>query len=112
MKIYGIKTCSTVRKARKFLKDRGFEVEFIDLKETSISCEHLEKWLKDVDIDILLNKRGTTYRTLNLKDFTLDQEAKKEWLCKESMLFKRPILELKDKILVGFNEENYKKIEI
>jgi len=110
MKIYGIKTCSTVAKARKFLKEREIEVEFIDLKQITLTPSQIDRWLKYTDIDKIFNKRSTTYRALGLKELNLDDEAKKEWLCKESMLLKRPLLELKDTLLVGFKEDEYKQI--
>ena len=110
MKLYGIPTCDTVRKARKFFKENEIEVEFIDFKKVSVGCKELDFWLKHIEIDKLFNNRGTTYRTLKLKDLNLDDEAKKEWLCKENMLFKRPIIEFNSEAIVGFDEEMYKKL--
>ncbi len=58
----------------------------------------------------LFNTRGTTYRTLKLKDLNLDDAQKLSWLCKENMLIKRPVIEYsQDKVLVAFNEEVYKQ---
>lgn len=112
IKVYGIATCDTVRKARKFFKANEIEVEFIDFKKVSVGCDELEYWLKHIKLDDLFNNRGLTYRNLKLKDLNLDDEAKKEWLCKENMLFKRPIVEFNDKALVGFDEKKYKEIFI
>ena len=110
IKIYGIKTCGSVKKAIKFLKDRNIKFEFIDLKKESVGCEKIEKWIKKVGIDTLFNKKGTKYRTLKLKELNLDDEGKKEWLCKENLLIKRPVIELGEKVIVGFDEEKYKEI--
>lgn len=112
MKIYGIKTCSTVSKARKFLKDHDIDVEFIDLKEVTLTITQIDNWLQYTNIDKIFNKHSTTYRILGLKELNLDDEAKKVWLCKESMLLKRPLLELDNALLVGFSEDEYKKIKI
>jgi len=112
MKLYGIPTCGSVRNARKFFKDNGIEVEFVDFKKVSVGCEEVDRWLKHEDIDTLFNNRGTKYRTLKLKDLNLDADAKREWLCKENMLFKRPIVEYKDSLVVGFDEEKYKEVFI
>lgn len=109
MKIYGIKTCSTVNKAKKFLKDAGYEFEFIDLKTTKPNPDDIKTWIEKVGIDILFNSRGTTYRNLKLKELNLDDEGKLEWLCKEPMLFKRPVVTFDDKVMVGFKEEIYKE---
>ncbi|MEO1954241.1 MAG: arsenate reductase family protein [Campylobacterales bacterium] len=112
IKVYGIPTCSTVRTARGFFKDNEIEVEFIDFKKTTVGCEKVDKWLKDIDISLLFNNRGKKYRDLKLKDLNLDDEGKREWLCQENMLFKRPIVVFDEKTIVGFDEEKYKELFI
>lgn len=110
MKIYGIKTCDSVKKALKFFKEKNIEYEFIDFKKTTVNEESINNWLKKVSIDTLFNNRGTTYRTLKLKELNLDEKGKAQWLAKENMLIKRPVIEYKDQIIVAFNEELYKEI--
>jgi len=112
MKLYGIPTCDTVRKARKFFKENEIEIEFINFKKTSVGCEELDFFLQHLRMDVLFNNRGTTYKKLQLKELNLDEEAKREWLCKENMLFKRPIIEFDGKAIVGFDEEKYKELFI
>ena len=71
-----------------------------------------EAKLLHIELDKLFNSRGLKYRNLKLKDLNLDDNGKKEWLCKENMLFKRPIVEFNDEALVGWDEERYKDIFI
>lgn len=108
--VYGIKTCGSVRNALKFFKDNGIEVEFFDFKQKAPTKEKIGNWIKKSDINILFNSKGTKYKTLNLKELNLDDKDKFEWLCKEPLLFKRPVIEYDDKLLVAWNEEEYKKI--
>jgi len=111
MKVYGIKTCGSVKKALKFFDERGIEYEFHDLKKEQVGCEKIEEWLKKVDINTLFNKKGTKYRQLKLKELNLDENGMKEWLCKENLLIKRPVIELDNgDLVVGFDEEKYKEI--
>ena len=111
MKVYGIKTCSSVKKALKFFNDRGIDYEFIDFKKTPVGCEKIDEWIKKVGIDALFNTKGTKYRQLKLKELNLDENGKREWLCKENLLIKRPVIELDNgEIVVGFDEEKYKEI--
>ncbi|WP_415398335.1 arsenate reductase family protein [Sulfurimonas sp. CS5] len=112
MKLYGIPTCGSVRNARKFFKDNDIDLEFIDFKKTSIDCVKVDEWLGQIEMDVLFNNRGTKYRTLKLKDLSLDESGKREWLCKENMLLKRPIIEFKGQVVVGWDEEKYKEIFI
>jgi len=110
MTIYGIKTCSTVGKARKFMKDNNIEFDFVDYKVESVNEEKISEWLKQIDMKLLFNSRSTTYRTLKLKELKLNDDSKEEWLCKENMLIKRPVVEFSGQVLVGYNEEIYKGV--
>ena len=111
MKIYGIKTCGSVRKALKFFNDRGIEYEFIDFKKTPVGCDKIDEWINKVGVDVLFNNRGTKYRQLKLKELNLDENGKREWLCKENLLIKRPVIELDNgEVIVGFDEDKYKEI--
>lgn len=70
----------------------------------------IELWIQEVGVDTIFNNRGAKYRTLKLKELNLDEKGKFEWLCKEPMLLKRPIVQKNDKVLaVGFDEEKYKE---
>ena len=111
MKVYGIKTCGSVKKALNFFNNRGIEYEFIDLKKTPVGCDKIDEWINKVGVDVLFNNRGTKYRQLKLKELNLDENGKREWLCKENLLIKRPVIELDDgRVIVGFDEEKYKEI--
>ncbi|PZT49143.1 arsenate reductase family protein [Helicobacter valdiviensis] len=109
IKIYGIKNCGSVKKALDFLNSHALKYEFIDFKKTPPSYELLNTWLQNTSIELLFNKKGTTYKKLNLKELSLDDEAIKEYLIKEPMLIKRPVIKYPNGVLVGFDEEIYKK---
>ncbi len=110
MIIYGIKTCDSVRKARKFMKEHGVDCTFVDFRETPVDESKIKAWLKKVPIDTLFNNRSTTYRTLRLKEKNLTDTEKAEWLAKENMLIKRPVIEYGDDVVAGFNEERYMEL--
>lgn len=110
MTIYGIKTCSTVGKARKFMKDNDIAFDFVDYKVASVDEAKIREWLEQIDIKVLFNSRGTKYRDLKLKELNLDDEGKIAWMAKENYLIKRPVIEYGDgKVLVAYDEENYKE---
>ena len=109
IKIYGIKNCDSVKKALKFFKEHNIEYELFDFKTQKLPCDKIEEWSKKVGIKTLFNTRSTTYRNLKLKELNLDETGQKEWLCKENLLIKRPVVEFNGELLVGFNEENYQR---
>jgi len=108
--IYGIKNCDTMKKARAWLDGHGVPYEFHDYKASGIGREHLVRWCKDAGWEAVLNKAGTTFRTLPDGDKTGLSEAKaiKLMLAQPSMI-KRPVLEFGSKLLVGFKPEIYAK---
>ncbi|MEN4052463.1 MULTISPECIES: arsenate reductase family protein [Sulfurimonas] len=107
IKVYGIKNCDSVKKALKFFKENNIAFELIDFKQEPLPCEKITAWLEKVDINKLFNSRSTTYRNLKLKELNLDDAQKAEWLCKENLLIKRPVVEFDDKLTVGYNEQEY-----
>ena len=107
IKVYGIKNCDSVKKALAFFKSHNIIYEFIDFKTDPVGCQTVDRWLETGDIHTLFNTRGTTYRTLKLKDLNLDNAAKREWLCKENLLIKRPVVEKENHVIIGFDQTLY-----
>ena len=62
--LYGIKNCDTVRKARRWLEDRGIAHSFHDFRSDGLPPALLEDWADRLGWETLLNRRGTTYRQL------------------------------------------------
>ena len=109
IKVYGIKNCDSVKKALKFFKVHELEYTLFDFKTEILPCKKISAWLTQVEMKTLFNARSSTYRNLKLKEMNLSESEQEEWLCKENLLIKRPVVEYKDKVIVGFNEENYQR---
>lgn len=109
IQVYGIKNCDSVKKALSFFKQHDLAYELHDFKTEPLPCKKIDAWLEHITMKELFNSRSTTYRNLKLKELNLDEDGQKEWLCKENLLIKRPVIEVDGTILVGFNEENYKR---
>ena len=109
MKVYGIKSCGSVKNAFAFFKEHGIAYEFVDLKKEPQEREKIDSWLSKAPIETLFNTKGTTYRTLKLKELNLDNTQKAEWLAKENMLIKRPVIEFEEEVIIGFDANLYKE---
>ncbi|QOG11670.1 arsenate reductase family protein [Arcobacter sp. FWKO B] len=107
IKIYGIKSCGSVKKALNFFDIHNISYEFIDLKKETILSSDLDKWLQFISLEKLLNRQGTTYKKLGLKEMSLDEDGIKQWLLKEQMLLKRPIIVSSNLISCGV--DNFEK---
>lgn len=119
--IYGIKSCSTMKKAFTKLDELGVNYNFHDYKKQGIDKESVHRWVNELGIDKVLNKRGTTWRKLTdeqkqAADANIDTAI--DLLIENTSMIKRPIVEgqLVDKnngqpiLLCGFNEAEFDKI--
>lgn len=109
MKVYGIKNCDTVKKALNWLDNNNLPYEFHDFKKLGISKDKLEEWSKQVEWETLINKKGTTWKKVDLetqKTIT-SAEAAFGLIQDKTSIIKRPIIEIHDKILVGFDSTAY-----
>jgi arsenate reductase len=108
--VYGIKNCSTMKKARAWLDDAGVAYDFHDYKSAGIERDRLATWSKNVGWERLLNRGGMTFRKLPDADKADLNETKAIalMLAKPSMI-KRPVVDVDGKLLVGFKPDDYEK---
>ncbi|AWB67659.1 ArsC family reductase [Saccharobesus litoralis] len=109
--LYGIKNCDTVKKAKKWLDANGISYTFHDFRVDGLDEDKIETWLNNVEFDVLLNKRGTSYRQLEddvKQNLTKDNAAK--YFVDLPTLIKRPVLELDEQVIVGFKADNYQAL--
>lgn len=106
--LYGIKNCDTMKKARVWLDEHGVAYDFHDYKATGIDRAHLEKWCKQLGWETVINRAGLTFKKLPDADKVNLTEAKaiKLMMAQPSMI-KRPVLEYKRQLLIGFKPEEY-----
>ena len=103
--LYGISNCDTVRKARKWLDANGLEYVFHDYKKEGADTAQLGRWCDEAGWEVLLNRRGTTFRRLPDEDKAdLTREAAIDLMVQHTSLIKRPVLtrDGSDDVLVGF----------
>lgn len=108
--VYGITNCNTVKKTLDYFKTNGIPFEYHDYKKKGLTPEKLQSWTKQKGWEPLLNKKGTTWRSLDI----LQQKKIKDiptainYLLANTSAIKRPIIELDGKIIaIGFDESSY-----
>jgi len=108
VQLYGIRNCDTMKKARRFLEDKGVAYTFHDYKVEGIDRARLEGWAGKVGWETLLNRSGTTFRKLPEaeREGLTGKKAIDLMLAQPSMI-KRPVLEAGARLLVGFKPEQY-----
>jgi arsenate reductase len=106
--LYGIKSCDTCRRARRFLDDRGVDYEFHDVRADGLDIQMLERWSDDVGWESLLNRQSLTWRKVPEPDRAgMNRNKALAAILDAPTLLKRPVLERRDAILVGFSEERF-----
>ena len=109
IKVYGIPSCNSVKKAFDWLKLNNFEYEFHDYKKKGIDEEKLKEWCKVFGWENLINKAGTTWKGLSEeeKNGVVDEASAIEFLKDSTSAIKRPIVESNGKHLMRFDEAKY-----
>jgi len=106
--MYGIKNCDTVKKARAWLDAHKVEYQFHDYKTEGIDRVRLEKWVKALGWEMVLNRAGTTFRKLPDKDKEgLTEKKAIALMLDQPSMIKRPMIEKGGKFLIGFKPEAY-----
>lgn len=104
--VYGIPNCDTVKKARAWLDSRGVVHRFHDFRKAGVPAERLPAWSEAVGWDKLVNRRGTTWRTLDpaRQAGVRDDVSARALVQAEPGLIKRPVVEWPGgRITVGFD---------
>ena len=107
--LYGIPNCDTVRKARTWLDAHSVDYAFHDYKKEGADAARLKGWAGQVGWEVLLNKRGTTFRKLDDADKAdITQDKAIALMVKHPSMIKRPVVEQAGGLLVGFDEAQWK----
>lgn len=108
--VYGIPTCGTVKKARKWLDERGIEYDWIDFRKTPPLPKQVERWFEVFGVKSMKNTSGGAYRAFGPEKKTWSDKRWLEEFKKDPMLLKRPIIEIDgEPITIGFKEDFYKE---
>ncbi|MBO5380405.1 MAG: arsenate reductase family protein [Clostridia bacterium] len=114
MKFICYPKCTTCQKAKKWLDENMLEYELRDIKLENPTRQELAQWYKKSGLPLkkFFNTSGLLYKSLDLKNKipSMTQDEILDLLASDGMLVKRPLLIEDDLVLVGFKEEEYKKI--
>lgn len=97
MRLFGLKTCDTCRKALKILTD----ATFVDVRADGMPEEVLDEALMRFG-DSLVNTRSTTWRGLDATERT---RPARDLLIEHPTLMKRPLIERDGQLYLGWNAE-------
>ncbi len=105
--------CSTCRKAKKWLDEKGITYTERHIAEANPTYEELKNWftLSGLPLKKFFNTSGMLYKSMNLKEKlpAMTEEEQLRLLASDGMLVKRPLLVKDDLVLIGFREADWEK---
>ena len=106
--------CTTCKRAKAWLIDRGIVFTERPIKEENPSLEELRRWYQRSGLPLkkFFKTSGLLYKSMELKDKlpTMTEEEQLRLLATDGMLVKRPMLIMEDKVLVGFRENEWAEV--
>jgi arsenate reductase (glutaredoxin) len=103
-------TCTTCRKAKKFMERRGFQLYFRDLAKERLSASELEKLIGRRDYTDFLNTRNETFRKKKMKDNPPSRREAIKMMAKEPNLIRRPVVVAGGRVVLGFDENGLARL--
>ena len=107
--------CSTCQKAKRFLDENKIKYKEKHIVIETPTYEELKEIieLSGLPVSKFFNTSGLLYRSMNLKEElkNCSDDDKIRLLASNGMLIKRPLLIKKEKVLVGFKEDEWKELK-
>lgn len=112
IKIFGIKNCDTIKKALKWLSEKGVDHTFHDYRKDGLERGQLESWVAELGREKLLNQRGTTWRKLpeDVKADLTDERAI-DLMLEHPAMIKRPLFDFGTCRRLGFSAKDQDALE-
>lgn len=108
--MFGIPNCDTIKKAKLWLQQNNISFDFHDYKKQGADENILKDAIDTFGIDAVLNKRGTTYRKLTDEvKASINEQTVIQVLAEYPSMIKRPILQHKNTLIVGFKDSQYQE---
>jgi Spx/MgsR family transcriptional regulator len=108
--VYGIRNCNTIKSTLDWLKTNQIDFVFHDYKKEGVTEEKLLDWCKQKGWEVLLNKKGSTWKAydINHQRKIINEKTAVDFLLDKNSAIKRPIIEKDGKIIaIGFDETGY-----
>ena len=103
---------STCRKAAKWLDEKDFEYQLIDIVKEPPLSKYINQAFDQYPHDKkrIFNTRGKSFKSINIDIYSISREEIIKLLLSDGKLINRPFLIYEEKqVILGFNEIEYTK---
>ena len=110
--VYGIPNCDSVKKARTWMDEHGIAYTFHDFKKQGVPADALDVWLRAVGWEVLVNRKGTTWRKLEpaQQNRVTDAASARALMLAQASVIKRPVVVIGKDVVVGVNPEAWTRV--
>jgi Spx/MgsR family transcriptional regulator len=104
VKLYGLPYCDGTIAVTKWLEAKGYSINLHNYKTDGIAKEKLAEWTHALGWEKVLNKRSTTWRSLQQEeqDKVVNESAAIDIMLKNTSLIKRPVIEFEKELNLMF----------
>lgn len=109
--LYGIRSCDTVRKARRWLDEHDRAYEYHDFREDGLEDAVLASWIETQGWERVINRRSTSWKALPAEEReAMDATRARQAALAAPTLIKRPVLVTGEAIEFGFTPARYAEL--
>jgi Spx/MgsR family transcriptional regulator len=101
VKFYEKPTCTSCRKARALLEEKGIAMTRVDLNK-GLSVEEIDRLIGERDYKLFLNTRNVLYRERDMKRNPPSRREALRLMSENPNLIKRPLTVAGKRIILGF----------
>lgn len=104
LNVYGVPTCDKIKKTKSLLERNDIKYLFINLRKEPLKRETLAEAVKQLGLNVVLNRKGLLYKKRGLKDKNLSEEQLFNELLNEQGMINRPLIEKNGTFHCGYDE--------
>jgi Spx/MgsR family transcriptional regulator len=97
-------TCATCRKAARFMKKRGYKLNYRDIVKDRLSVAELQKLIGKHDHEGFLNPRSEIYKENAMDEKPPSRRAAINLMAKNPGLIRRPVVVAGGRVVIGYDE--------
>ncbi len=109
LKLYTYPACTTSKKARAWLEEKGVDFQEVDLKN-GLTESQLDKLIGKLDYTQFFNPRNPIFREKKIKTDPPDRVESIRILAAEPKAIRRPMLQKGRNIALGFKPGDYEEL--
>ena len=91
--LYGISTCDSCRKAKKWFDTQGIDYTWVDTRKSAPTSEQITSWVTTLGNKVMRNTSGGSYRAIGEEKKSWNDKQWIEAFTNDPMLLKRPLIE-------------------